>query len=156
MGDAIESLSPEQQAFAKAFRGMKLSSSVFGVGVIQLKPQLEVLLGLPDESLTKEVELTQDLMKLFVDYQIPSDLLSYDGTVDASPLEKVTKVKEHVNHIKKMIEKAKEIELENAKQEAQMGLYAGGAIDDVDECEEASFGFAGNAAPLAAIAARGG
>ncbi|GFH44735.1 hypothetical protein CTEN210_01209 [Chaetoceros tenuissimus] len=138
--DAIESLSPEQQAFAKAFRGMKLSSSVFGVSVIQLKPQLEVLLGLPDESLTKEVELTQDLMKLFVEYQIPSDLLSYDGIVDASPLEKVAKVKEHVNHIKKMIEKAKESELENAKQEAQMGLYAGGAIDDVEE-EEASYGF---------------
>jgi hypothetical protein len=137
--DAIESLSPEQQAFAKAFRGMKLSSSVFAVGVIQLKPQLEVLLGLPDESLTKEVELTQDLMKLFVDYQIPSDLLSYDGNIDSSPLEKVAKVKEHVNHIKKMIEKAKESELENAKQEAQMGLYAGGSIDDVEEEECGAF-----------------
>jgi len=86
--------------------------------------------------------------KLFVEYQIPSDLLSYDGIVDASPVEKVAKVKEHVNHIKKMIEKAKESELENAKQEAQMGLYAGGAIDDVEEEEcgalfgQATFGCA--------------
>jgi len=38
--DAIESLSPEQQAFARAFREMALASSVFGVCVIQLKPQV--------------------------------------------------------------------------------------------------------------------
>lgn len=149
--DAIESLSPEQQAFARAFRGMKLSSSVFGVCVVQIKPQLEVLLGLPDESLTKEVELTQDLMKLFVNYQIPSDLLSYDGSVNATPLEKVAKVKEHVARIKKMIEKEKESELEHAKQEAKMGFYASGAVckDDGDEEEAcgARFDFFGSACP---------
>eukprot|EP00977_Amphora_coffeiformis_P007907 scaffold1769_cov185-Amphora_coffeaeformis.AAC.6 len=39
--DAIASLSPEQQDFCKAFRSMQLQSSVFGVAVIQLKPQLE-------------------------------------------------------------------------------------------------------------------
>jgi hypothetical protein len=39
--DAIESLSPEQQAFAKAFRSMQLESTLFGVLVIQIKPQLE-------------------------------------------------------------------------------------------------------------------
>ena len=47
--------------------------------IIQLKPQLEKLLNLPDDSLTKEIKLTQDLMEMFITYQIPSDLLSYDG-----------------------------------------------------------------------------
>lgn len=78
--DAIESLSPEQQRFAKAFREMQLASSVFGVCVIQLKPQLEKLLKLPEDSLTKEIRLTQDLLSLFIDYQIPSDLLTYEGS----------------------------------------------------------------------------
>eukprot|EP01046_Picozoa_sp_COSAG06_P028007 COSAG06_NODE_2501_length_6754_cov_6.727122_6_plen_89_part_00 len=73
--DAIKSLSPEQQRFAMAFRNMQLESSVFGICVIQLKPQLEALLGLPEDALTKEVRLTQDLLSLFIDYQIPSCVL---------------------------------------------------------------------------------
>merc|ERR1711865_434487 len=76
--DAIESLSPEQQRFAKAFRSMQLATSVLGIAIIQLKPQLEKLLNLPYNSLTKEMKLTEDLTELFVDYQIPSDLVSYD------------------------------------------------------------------------------
>ncbi|CAK9094777.1 Uncharacterized protein SCF082_LOCUS44533 [Durusdinium trenchii] len=75
--DAIESLSPEQQAFAKAFRAMQLESTLFGIVVVQVKPQLEQLLNLPADSLTKEIKLTQDLMQLFIKYQIPSDLLSF-------------------------------------------------------------------------------
>lgn len=75
--------------FAKAFRSMQLSSTLFGIAVIQIKPQLEKVLNvrlpvlptltcqLPADSLTKELELTQDLLKLFMKYQIPSDLLSY-------------------------------------------------------------------------------
>ena len=51
--DAIESLSPEQKRFATAVRSMQLESSVFGVCVVQLKPQLEALLGLDDDALTK-------------------------------------------------------------------------------------------------------
>merc|ERR1719502_658220 len=76
--DAIESLSPEQQAFAKAFRSMQLESTLFGILVIQIKPQLERVLRLPDDSLTKEIKLTQELMQLFIKYQIPSDLLAFD------------------------------------------------------------------------------
>merc|ERR1719327_412694 len=76
--DAIQSLSPEQQRFAKAFRAMQLQSTLFGVCVIQIKPQMEKLLGLADDALTKEIKLTQDLMELFIRYQIPSDLLSFD------------------------------------------------------------------------------
>merc|ERR1711990_400102 len=63
-----------------AFREMQLASSVFGVCIIQLKPQLEKLLKLPQDALTKEIRLTQDLLSLFIDYQIPSDLLTFEGT----------------------------------------------------------------------------
>jgi hypothetical protein len=72
--DAIASLSPEQEDFAKSFRAMQLESSVLGVCVIQIKPQLEELLGLPAGSLTKKMKLTQELMELFVEHQVPSDL----------------------------------------------------------------------------------
>ena len=41
-----------------------------------MKPQLEKALNLPPDSLTKEIKLTQELMKLFVKYQIPTDLLT--------------------------------------------------------------------------------
>lgn len=34
------------------------------------------------DSFTKEVRLTQDLLRLFLDYQVPSDLLTYDGIND--------------------------------------------------------------------------
>merc|ERR1712139_318086 len=95
--DAIESLSPEQQRFAKAFRAMQLQSTLFGVCVIQIKPQMEKLLGLADDALTKEIKLTQDLMELFIKYQIPSDLLSFDGD-RTSPAElKLNEVKKHVS-----------------------------------------------------------
>jgi hypothetical protein len=72
--DAIESLSPEQQRFAKAFRAMQLESTLFGVAVVEIKPQLERLLKLNADALTKEIRLTQDLMELFIEYQVPSDL----------------------------------------------------------------------------------
>ena len=98
--DSIASLSPEQRRFASAIREMQLESSVFAVCVVQLKPQLEVLLGLDNDALTKEIKLTQDLLSLFIDYQIPSDLLSFDaattGAADATAAEKVVAVKRHV------------------------------------------------------------
>ena len=70
--DAIASLSPEQAEFARAARAVQLQSTLFGVLVIQIKPHLEAVLNLPPESLTKEVELTQALMDLFIQYQIPA------------------------------------------------------------------------------------
>jgi hypothetical protein len=81
--DAIKSLSPEQQRFAKAYRSMQLASTLFGICVIQIKPQLEKALNLSRDSLTKEIELTQDLMQMFTTYQIPSDLLSFEGSDSA-------------------------------------------------------------------------
>ncbi|MFO0547088.1 MAG: hypothetical protein U0271_01805 [Polyangiaceae bacterium] len=114
--DAIESLSPEQQRFAKAFRSMQLESTLFGVAIIQIKPQLERLLKLPPDSLTKEIKLTQELLKLFIEYQIPSDLLSYDGPADNSVSDKLTKVQTYVGKMQEMLAFSKQQELEEARQ----------------------------------------
>mmetsp|Transcript_99882 Transcript_99882/g.258080 ORF Transcript_99882/g.258080 Transcript_99882/m.258080 type:complete len:463 (-) Transcript_99882:220-1608(-) len=124
--DAIESLSPEQQNFAKAFRSMQLESTLFGILVIHIKPQLERVLNLADDSLTKEIKLTQDLMQLFIKYQIPSDLLSFDATdeetgvevLGATSAEKLEKVKGHVKAMNEMIEASKQEEIEGRRMEA--------------------------------------
>ena len=119
--DAIASLSPEQQEFAKAFRSMQLETSVFGLCVIQLKPQLEALLNLPPDSLSKEIRLTRDLMSLFVKYQIPSDLLSFDSDrdIDQSPTAKLSAVKTHVKAVLDVIDEMKNLERKNAEDEAK-------------------------------------
>ena len=110
--DAISSLSPEQRRFAKAYRAMQLEGSVFGVLILQLKPQLEKLLRLPPDALTKEIKLTQQLLELFIEYQIPSDLLAYDGDA-AEPLpQKLDAVRAHVKAIYDTIDDAKKAELE--------------------------------------------
>jgi hypothetical protein len=110
--DAIESLSPEQQRFARAFRGMQLESTLFGVCIIQVKPQLEKLLKLPPDSLTKEIKLTQQLLELFTEYQIPSDLLSYDGLSDAPVADKLARVREYTDRMFEMIDLSKRREIE--------------------------------------------
>lgn len=126
--DAIESLSPEQQRFAKAFRSMQLESTLFGMLVIQIKPQLEKVLKLDPDSLTKELRLTQDLMDLFIEYQIPSDLLSFDGDVDAqSARDKITAVKQHVAAMHQMIHGSKKEELKDRKMEAKYSMRRGDA-----------------------------
>lgn len=120
--DAISSLSPEQQRFAKAFRGMQLESTLFGVCVIQVKPQLEKLLKLPADSLTKEIKLTEDLLGLFIEHQIPSDLLSYDGPPEAAPQEKLERVRTYVGRIQEMLARSKQRELEEAQQKEAFRL----------------------------------
>src|SRR5690606_15689801 len=95
--------SPEQQRFAKAFRSMQLESTLFGVCVIQIKPQLEKVLNLAPDSLTKEIQLTQDLMKLFIEYQIPTDLMSFEGDRDASAATRLEAVRGHVKALNDMI-----------------------------------------------------
>ncbi|MBL8685173.1 MAG: hypothetical protein JNK05_38705 [Myxococcales bacterium] len=120
--DAIESLSPEQQRFAKAFRGMQLESTLFGVCVIHIKPQLEKLLKLDPDSLTKQIKLTQELSSLFIDYQIPSDLLSYDGPRENPSSEKIARVNEYVARMREMINLSKQRELEEAREREAMRL----------------------------------
>ena len=119
--DAVKSLSPKQQQFALAFRTMQLSSSVFGMCVVQIKPQLECLLGLPSDSLDKEMKLTQDLMELFVDYQVPSDLLSYNGVHgNVANEDKVLNVKENVKSVMDVIDAEKERLLKAAQLKTEM------------------------------------
>jgi hypothetical protein len=125
--DAIESLSPEQQRFARAYRAMQLESSLFGILVIQIKPQLEKVLNLSADALTKEIKLTQELMELFIKYQIPSDLLSYDeqrGNEDGfeavtTSSMRLNSVKENVKAINDMIKTSKDEELAERVQEAK-------------------------------------
>jgi hypothetical protein len=129
--DAIESLSPEQQRFAKAYRAMQLESSILGVCVIQIKPQLEDVLGLPHDSLTKEMKLTQDLMELFVEYQIPCDMLSYDGENEESTTkEKIDTVKGHVKAVIDVIQENQKKQLKEQEMKADMAME--GAFTDFD------------------------
>jgi len=117
---AIDSLSPEQQRFCKAYRGMQLANTLFAVGVVQIKPQLELLLNLPQDSLTKEIRLTQDLLELFLKYQIPGDLLSYEGNPKTDVEKKLNTVKAHVDAMKDMIAFSKQNELEEQKMQTLM------------------------------------
>lgn len=115
--DMISSLSPEQQRFCQAYRGMQLAGTLFAVLVIQIKPQMEKLLNLPLDSLTKEVKLQQDLMQLFIQYQIPSDLMSYDNDENASREAKIDAVKGHVKSVFATVGAQREEQLEQKQME---------------------------------------
>ena len=78
---------------------------------------MEKLLNLPYDSLTKEIALTEELMELFIKYQIPSDLLSFDGNPNASVASKLQLVKTHVKAIQEMIEAQKKEQLVEKKEE---------------------------------------
>lgn len=96
---------------------MQLESTLFGVCVIQIKPLLEKLLNLPEESLTKEIELSQNLLDIFLEYQIPSDLLSFNGPAGSSIQSKVNTVKGYVKNIQELITDAKKLQIEEKKEE---------------------------------------
>jgi len=117
--EATHSISPEMKEFAAAYRSMQLESTLFGLCVIQIKPQMERLLHLPRDSLTKEIELTEDLQDMFIQYQIPSDLLSYDGNKNASIEQQINRVKHLVSEIKEMIATLKTDEIHDVKLAAQ-------------------------------------
>ncbi|KAL9182668.1 hypothetical protein ACHAXT_013320 [Thalassiosira profunda] len=140
--DAIRSLSPEQQRFARAFRKMQLASSVFGVCIIQIKPQLEALLGLPADALDKEMQLTQDLMELFVEHQVPSDLLSYDGFSEGvATADKISNVRANVKGVMDVInaEKAKQLKNEEAKTEmAVQKAFQRAANEEMEVLEDSA------------------
>jgi len=121
--EAIKSLSPEQQNFAQAFRRLQLKSSVFACVIIQIKPQLEALLGLPQNALDKEMKLTQNLMELFTEYQVPSDLLSYNGRNEGVALEdKLDNVRQNVKAVADVIESEKKKQMELAKAQTDMAI----------------------------------
>jgi len=144
--DAIESLSPEMQRFAKAFRAMQLESTLFAVCIVQIKPAMENLLNLTRGGLTKEIKLTQELMELFIDYQIPSDLISFDADADAagdqnaSAQTRLRAVKKHVKDIRKMIDESKQEELKKVEEEARYAVYESIADDGLKMREQESYG----------------
>ena len=70
--------------------------------VIRIKPQLEKVLRLVPDSLTKEIKLTQDLMELFIESQIPSDLLSYRGLVDVDSASRDVRLRAVKGHVEAM------------------------------------------------------
>jgi len=116
--DSIESLSPEQKAFCKAYRQLQIASTLFGIIVIQIKPQLERVLNLPEDSLTKEIKLNQDLEEFFIKYSISSDLLSFDGNCATSTsAERLMRVKENAAAMRQMVNDAKETEVQLMQQQ---------------------------------------
>lgn len=136
--DSIQSLSPEQQRFAKAFRKMQLSSSLFAVAIVQIKPALEKVLNLPEHSLTKEIQLTQDLIELFVRYQVAPDLMSYEpwssGVAEkaarVTAADKLAAVKSHVRSLWETIAASKQKQLQEKQEEVKMrNMQSCGAED---------------------------
>jgi hypothetical protein len=136
--ERINSMSPEQQRFCKAYRSMQLESTMFGLVVIQIKPQIEKLLNLVDDSLTKEIRLTQDLMELFIKYQVPSDLLSFDirQRPQASASERVNFVKECVKKMQAMLDDKKKDELKQKTAEAVYKVLDSDSASSDDEYDD--------------------
>ena len=100
---------------------MQLESTLFGVCIVQIKPQMEAVLKLPDDSLTKEIRLTQDLLELFIKYNIPSDLLTYDGEAHVPVARKIEAVKGYVKEMYEMINAKKQTEMDEKRQEVSAG-----------------------------------
>lgn len=146
--DAISSMSPDQQRFCQAYREMQLQSTLFGLLVVQVKPHLERLLNLPPNSLTKEIALTQDIMKLFVRFRIPSDLIAFDS--DAHPVadgfQRLAAVKDHVKALNVILENEKAKDLNQLTQQAYASAVAGGAGFATPASETPALAFGGAAA----------
>lgn len=102
---------------------MQLESTLFAVAVIQVKPQLEKVLNLPLDSLTKEVELTQDILNLFQEYQTSADLLSFDKDLleysgvggDVKVPEMIKAVRANADKVMAMIKREEEKHIEGEK-----------------------------------------
>eukprot|EP00754_Rhynchopus_humris_P029267 Rhum_TRINITY_DN15204_c1_g1::Rhum_TRINITY_DN15204_c1_g1_i4::g.143635::m.143635 len=121
--DLVEQLSPEQQAFVKAYRGMQLKETLFAMCVVQVRPQLESVLNLPAGALTKEIRLTEELLDLFMGHEVAADLLSYeaeDPFADDDEVAckvKVDAVKGHVAGVKAALDASRDEEVAQAKRE---------------------------------------
>ncbi|KAI8584929.1 hypothetical protein BDZ88DRAFT_456456 [Geranomyces variabilis] len=130
---AVESLSPEQQGFAKTFRALQLQGTLFAVCVVDIKPQMEVLLNLPPDSLTKGIKLAQDLEHLFTQYQIPSDLLRCNEAADHDTdrnetlvAARIKAVKSYTAHICSIMKATETEETEDVTARAQPKVLKGG------------------------------
>jgi hypothetical protein len=107
--------------------------------VIQIKPQLERVLNLTDDSLTKEIKLTQDLLQLLIKYQIPSDLLSFDASNNSgsSFQDRLDAVKRNVVAMQELINEAKRTSIEEKNMEREF-LYGSKRSDS--DCQSNSDG----------------
>ena len=126
--DAIKSLSPNQQRFAKSIRAMQMQSTMFTFCIVQIKPQLENILNLPPGSLTKEIKLTQDLLKLFIEFQIPSDLMKFDGEATLNVKDQIQAVKTYTSNILEMIEDSKKQEYDARMKLAELSNEENGSL----------------------------
>ena len=126
--DAIGSLSPEQRRFAEAFRDMQLSHTLFGVCVLEIRPQLEKVLNLPAGALTKQIALQQQLAELFITHHIPPDLLCYSELGgQASAAAKTAAVQAHADRVEAYIAEARRAELAEAEEKARKAAAAADA-----------------------------
>ena len=114
--EAIESLSPEQKRFADAYRSMQLDGTLFSIAIIQIKPQIEVVLNLPEGTLSKETELSEKLLKMMVTDGLSSDLLSATKS-SSDPLEEV---RTNISRIDGLIQKERDEELREQERLRQL------------------------------------
>lgn len=136
--DAIRSLSPEQQAFCTAYRKMQLSSSLFGLLIVEIEPNVEQVLNLDPGSLVKEIDMTDRLVDLFVDHSISTDLLKFDGPNDAT--NKLTAVKDRLSAVKAVFDKASDDDLLEEQRKAQFRKH--------QQDEEETWEFQAHSAPF--------
>lgn len=101
---ATSSLSPEQQRFSKGIRSHQLSSTLFTICILPIKSQLEKILNLPKNSLLKEFILNQRLMKVFIELQIPSNLVSYFGDQKIENQQKILYVNQKVEELLNLVD----------------------------------------------------
>jgi hypothetical protein len=115
---AVAGLSPEQRTFAEAMRWAQLQSTLFCVALVQVKPQLEELLGLKPEQLTREIALTQHVMELLVNYHVPVDVLRFAGAPDADGSTRLADVKGNVQTLRALVTAAGDGAIRERVQEA--------------------------------------
>ena len=157
---AVAGLSPEQRAFAEAMRWAQLQSTLFCVALVQVKPQLEELLGLKPEQLTREIELTQHVMQLLVNYHVPVDVLRFAGAPDADGSTRLADVKGNVQTLRALVTAAGDGAIRERVQEAvHASPFAGRGSSGAASMATAGFPFghasAGTSMPLFGAPAAG-
>jgi len=87
-------------------------------------------LKLPDDSLTKEIRMTQDLMEIFIKYQIPSDLISYSENEERvdTRFQRVQTVKNQIKAMHEMLQGKKEEEIDNKLMEAKYAVLSNESV----------------------------
>jgi hypothetical protein len=87
----------------------------------QIKPLLEAVLNLPPDSLQHEIALSQQLLELLLDYNIPPDLLSCRPQPPASRAKvMLSEVRRNVSAMQAMITAAKQRELQEAQRAKEL------------------------------------